>query len=125
MRTAIETPARGAATPAFIPAFAPARRGLLQRQCTCGGTPGVDGECAACRDERLAVQRRAAPGAVPATVPAGVYQVLRAPGQPLAPPARALMESRFGHDFSRVRVHTDAQAAESAQAVRAQAYTVG
>jgi hypothetical protein len=35
------------------------------------------------------------------------------------------MEPRFGHDFSGVRVHTDAQAAESARAVNALAYTVG
>lgn len=35
------------------------------------------------------------------------------------------MEPRFGHDFSKVRVHHDAQAAESAQAVQARAYTVG
>jgi hypothetical protein len=35
------------------------------------------------------------------------------------------MEPRFGHDFSKVRVHTDALAAESAQAVNALAYTVG
>jgi hypothetical protein len=35
------------------------------------------------------------------------------------------MESRFGHDFRRVRVHTDAKAAESARAVNALAYTVG
>jgi hypothetical protein len=35
------------------------------------------------------------------------------------------MESRFGHDFGRVRVHTDAKAAESAQAVDALAYTAG
>jgi hypothetical protein len=35
------------------------------------------------------------------------------------------MESRFGHDFSRVRVHTDASAAESAASVYASAYTVG
>jgi hypothetical protein len=35
------------------------------------------------------------------------------------------MESRFGHDFSQVRVHTDARAAESARAVDAAAYTVG
>jgi hypothetical protein len=34
------------------------------------------------------------------------------------------MEPRFGHDFSRVRVHTDARAAESARAVNALAYTV-
>jgi hypothetical protein len=35
------------------------------------------------------------------------------------------MESRFGKDFSRVRVHADAQAAKSAQEVNALAYTVG
>jgi hypothetical protein len=35
------------------------------------------------------------------------------------------MEPRFGHDFSRVRVHTDARAASSARAVNALAYTVG
>jgi hypothetical protein len=35
------------------------------------------------------------------------------------------MEPRFGHDFSRVRVHTDAKAAESARTVSALAYTVG
>ena len=35
------------------------------------------------------------------------------------------MESRFGHDFSRVRVYTDAKAAASARSVNAMAYTVG
>jgi hypothetical protein len=35
------------------------------------------------------------------------------------------MQPRFGHDFSHVRVHIDALAAESATAVSALAYTVG
>jgi hypothetical protein len=35
------------------------------------------------------------------------------------------MERRFGHDFGRVRVHTDGRAAESARAVGAVAYAVG
>jgi hypothetical protein len=35
------------------------------------------------------------------------------------------MEGRFGHDFSGVRVHTDARAARSAQELGARAYTVG
>ena len=35
------------------------------------------------------------------------------------------MEQRFGHDFGQVRVHTDARATQSAQAVSANAYTVG
>jgi pyrrolidone-carboxylate peptidase len=54
-----------------------------------------------------------------------VHTTLRSPGQPLESSTRALMESGFGHDFSRVRVHTDGHAAESARAINALAYTVG
>ena len=50
---------------------------------------------------------------------------LRSPGLPLEEGLRSFMESRFGHDFSGVRVHADAQAAASARAVNALAYTVG
>jgi hypothetical protein len=50
---------------------------------------------------------------------------LRDPGVPLADEVQAAMGGRFGHDFSHVRVHTGAGAAESATAVRAAAYTVG
>jgi hypothetical protein len=46
-------------------------------------------------------------------------------GQPLTESDRAFFEPRFGHDFSRVRVHTDTKATESTQAVNALAYTVG
>jgi outer membrane protein OmpA-like peptidoglycan-associated protein len=51
--------------------------------------------------------------------------VLRRPGRPLDAAARAFFEPRFGQDFSRVRVHTDALAAESARALDALAYVVG
>jgi hypothetical protein len=54
-----------------------------------------------------------------------VHKVLRSPGQLLHGATRAFMESRFGHDFRNVRVHTDAQAANSARALDALAYTVG
>ncbi len=46
-------------------------------------------------------------------------------GQPLDLATRTFMDSRFDHDFSQVRLHTDARAAESARAVNALAYTVG
>jgi outer membrane protein OmpA-like peptidoglycan-associated protein len=59
------------------------------------------------------------------TVPASVDRVLAGSGKPLEPALRQDMEQRFGHDFSRVRVHTDALAVESAGAVNALAYTVG
>jgi Domain of unknown function (DUF4157) len=51
--------------------------------------------------------------------------VLRSQGRPLEPAVRAEMETRFGYEFGRVRVHTDAAAAESARALGARAYTVG
>lgn len=50
---------------------------------------------------------------------------LRGGGQPLPDDTRAFFEPRFGHDFSTVRIHHDARAAESARAVNAQAFTTG
>jgi hypothetical protein len=38
---------------------------------------------------------------------------------------KEFMESRFGHDFSKVRIHTGEMASSSANAVNAVAYTVG
>lgn len=105
------------------PSFTPGRSGLLQRKCACGGTPGPDGECAACREQRL--QRQAGGQTTPATAPPIVEDTLHAAGQPLDSATRAFMEPRFGHDFSYVRVHMGSQADESAQAVNALAYTVG
>jgi Domain of unknown function (DUF4157) len=109
-----------------FPSFASTRSGLLERRCTCGGAPSVDGECAECRAKRLVGSQRA-PGSrsrAPET-PAVVHKVLSSPGQPLDDPTRAFMEPRFGHDFSRVRVHTDSRAEESARVVNALAYTLG
>jgi hypothetical protein len=49
----------------------------------------------------------------------------RAAGRTATGQLRSDLESRFGHDFAHVRIHTDAQAAQSADAVGARAYTVG
>lgn len=71
------------------------------------------------------LQRKANGPTATAEAPAIVYDVLKSPGHPLDPATRTFMESRFDHDFSGVRLHTDARAAESARAVHARAYTVG
>jgi hypothetical protein len=47
------------------------------------------------------------------------------PGRPLDFAIRRRMEQHFGQDFSRVRVHTDTRAAESARTLGALAYTLG
>lgn len=64
------------------------------------------------------------PVAVQSTFAANI-QSMHGGGQPLPASARAFFEPRFGYDFSGVRVHTDAHAAETARALGAKAYTVG
>ncbi len=58
-------------------------------------------------------------------VPRIVYEALDSPGRPLDSTTRTYFEPRFGHDFSRVRVHANEVAARSARDVSAKAYTVG
>ena len=78
------------------------------------------------RAPAVQVQRRAAGGeAGVGEAPPIVHEVLSSPGRPLDPVTRALFEPRFGHDFGKVRVHVDSDAAESARAINAEAYTVG
>ena len=57
--------------------------------------------------------------------PTSVVRTLANPGRPLEPTLRRDMEQRFGHNFSRVRIHSDTAAEKSAQDVSAHAYTVG
>jgi hypothetical protein len=54
-----------------------------------------------------------------------VDDALSSPGRPLDPPDVARFSAAFGHDFGRVRVHTDERAAASADALGAVAYTRG
>ncbi len=75
--------------------------------------------------KKFGLQRRSHAQINPIVVPPIVNEVLHSPGQPLDTATRAFMEPRFGHDFGKVRVHTDARAAESALAVNALAYTLG
>lgn len=65
------------------------------------------------------------PGSPFSQVPQVVQQVLASPGHAPGDDTRRLMESRFGHDFGKMRVHTDTLASDSARAVGARAYTVG
>ena len=102
---------------------------MLQRKCACGDSASGNEECDPCSKSPLSLQRstsdvqreRGNHGGAPLIV----HEALRSPGQPLDATTRSFMEPRFGHDFSRVRVHTGAQAAESAREMNALAYTVG
>jgi hypothetical protein len=102
------------------PAFA------LQRKSERGNRSGLESERSP--HEELLVRRRVTPAdssSSAATAPPIVHDTLRSTGQALDTSTRAFFEARFQQDFSDVRVHTDAQAAASARAVDALAYTVG
>jgi hypothetical protein len=102
-------------------------------------TVGARGDAHEQEADRVADQVMQMPGAGPAPLQATpkneqggglaapdiVHEALHAPGRPLDPTTRAFMEPRFGHDFSQVRVHNDATAAQAAHAMRANAFTSG
>jgi Domain of unknown function (DUF4157) len=74
------------------------------------------------------VMRMSNPGVHPTpeiNAPPIVFDTHSSPGQPLGPATRAFFEPRFGHDFSRVRIHTDGPATQSARALNARAFTIG
>lgn len=73
---------------------------VLQRKCACGGAPGPDGECAACKRKRLAAQRRAVGPGTPAAPTSSVNPALTG-GQSLPPSARVALERQVGSFFSR------------------------
>lgn len=97
----------------------------MQRKCACGGQAKAGGECEQCQKKTLQRKSSTTASGSPSLAPPIVHDVLRTPGRPLDSPIRAPMEGHFGHDFSRVRIHTDGRAIESAREVHARAYTVG
>ncbi|PSL45620.1 LysM domain-containing protein [Chitinophaga niastensis] len=70
------------------------------------------------------LQRKEKPGTSPvaASVQPGD---LSGSGDPLPRETRSFMESRFGRDFSGVKVHTNDTAAGAAESIQAKAYTTG
>jgi hypothetical protein len=98
-------------------------------QRTCAACSAGETTCPTCKkneDDKGLVQRKTAALATSSTdsVPDNFLHSI-GPGQPLDSATRAFFEPRFGHDFSKVRVHADGQAAESARSINAKAYTFG
>jgi hypothetical protein len=95
-----------------------------------GPMSGSAGERASDQGQ-LSALPRLRPSAVPPDRPdpdqalALVDQALDSPGLPLGAGIRGQMEQRLGADFGQVRIHADEDAAASAQALGAAAYTVG
>jgi len=95
-------------------------------QRTCSACAAGASTCSKCEMEKQALmQRKTGKDSRSAdAVPGGFLHNLGA-GQQLEERTRAFFEPRFGHDFSRVRVHTDSHAVDTARGVRARAYTIG
>jgi hypothetical protein len=87
-------------------------------------TPQISRKCATCEDEEKLQKKPAGPQTAAGEAPASVHNVLRSPGRPLDSASQAFFTLRFGHDFSKVRIHDDAQGAASARSIGAIAYTV-
>jgi hypothetical protein len=91
-------------------------------------TSNLSRKCTACEEEAQTLRTKldGSPEAAAGEAPVLVHQVLRSPGQPLDRATRQFFEPRFASfDFAKVRIHTDRDAAASANAVNAAAYTVG
>lgn len=88
--------------------------------------PKVQRLCPEC-EEKLQRQQQTTEDTTPEVTPetSSAIQSLQGGGQPLPRSERSFFESRFGEDFSGVRVHNDARAANMARSVNARAFTYG
>jgi len=98
----------------------------LQRAGACGGA------CTQCQTEQfgeedlhLQTKRVQASNTGQLAAPSIIHEVLAGLGQPLDSATQGFMEPRFGYDFSHVRIHINANAAKSVEAVNALAFTMG
>lgn len=95
----------------------------LHRKCGCSGGGGT--RCAQCEmEESQSIHRKAQTASDSDSLADNSVGSLGL-GQALDSETRQSMESRFGHDFGHVRIHTDESAAASARSVNALAYTLG
>lgn len=98
---------------------------VLQRHCSCAGA------CSACQgktveeEEPKLLQRQTPSAGTPGDPPNASVVPSSSSGQPLEKDTRSFMERRFGSDFSNVRIHTGTSAAQSADALQADAYATG
>ena len=96
---------------------------VVQRKCSCGGS------CDKCQgqDHDQLQMKRASSGDIGHTsAPPIVHEVLGSSGHSLDHVTQKSMEARFHFDFSRVRIHDDARAAQVGSSCgSARAYTVG
>ncbi len=105
MSKALQTQVKARTTPPFT--AAPTR--MLQRKCACGQHTIAGGQCDECRKKGQVLQRHPSIQSVPSTTQSAAHDEQGMPDHISAPHSMYSVESHFGHDFSQVQVHTDAQ----------------
>jgi hypothetical protein len=87
----------------------------------------IQRKCANCEEEEKKLRRKEKNGhGVSSSQRLESYVGnLQTKGESLSPEMRSFFEPRFNQDFSNVKVHTNSEAAQSAQSINALAYTKG
>ena len=101
-------------------------------------TPLVQRKCAGCEEEKEKLQRKplavsitpfiqtkGAEGGTTSDAVASQISASKGGGSGMDKSTQSFMENRFGTDFSNVKIHTDNNAVQMSQELRAQAFTVG
>jgi len=112
--------------------------GVIQRLCTECAETGKEDETVHrmaspdqlsdeddAEDEQVNPQASQTPAPAITTSTAANIRALNSGGSQLPGPTKDFFETRFGADFSHVRVHTDSRAAETAHSINAKAFTFG
>jgi hypothetical protein len=102
-------------------------RGLAQRSCNCGGTCEKCSQAAVEPDseQKHLVQMQATGETSPNGLDAGAVRDVTSTGQSMDPNTRESMEGHFGADFGDIRIHQGASVSKAADAIQADAYTMG
>jgi hypothetical protein len=102
-------------------------KGLVQRQCdACEDLKAQPSRLpGATRDMRVQPKHRDGSAAQPSAGLANYVRSSCGGGRPLPAPVLQRFESRFGHDFSAVRIHTDSRSAEAAAEINSYAFATG
>ncbi|WP_221392546.1 DUF4157 domain-containing protein [Dyadobacter sp. NIV53] len=99
----------------------------------------ISRKCAACEEEEKHIQKKSINdditpviqkrgndgGGIASDVISGQIESAKGGGSPIDQSTRNFMETRFGNNFSAVRIHTDSKAVQLSQELNAQAFTVG
>jgi len=85
----------------------------------------IQRKCAHCEEEEKLQMKGESGASSQLTATAAVHDVINSGGQALDAGTKGFMESRFGYDFGKVRIHNDSLAHQSSEEINALAYTHG